>query len=62
MLVCPKNGYACMDDICRGSGCIEMDGYQMLRQCDFCGGWIDAEIPECSTCTCDDDGEPADDR
>ena len=43
-----------------------MDGYQMLGVCDGCGGLIDEEIPECSTCTCDafEDYEdfPADDE
>jgi hypothetical protein len=27
----------------------------MLAECDICGGTIDEEIPECSTCTCHDD-------
>ena len=26
----------------------------MLAQCDICGGLIDEEIAELSTCTCDD--------
>ena len=32
-----------------------MDGYPMLARCDVCGGLIDEAIPECGTCTCQDD-------
>lgn len=56
-MLCPKTGQPCIDDICHGAGCLEMEGYPMLRVCDFCGGTIDEGIPECSTCTCDDDEE-----
>lgn len=55
MSICPKDGTYCCDDICHGAGCIQMDGYQMLEKCDICGGIIDAEIPECGTCRCDDE-------
>ena len=55
MSICPKNNQPCMDDMCRGSGCMEMDGYAMLQRCQFCNGTIDEELPECSTCTCEDD-------
>lgn len=55
MAICPKDGTACPDDLCHGAGCVMMDGYQMLERCDFCGGFIDHEIPECSECTCIDD-------
>lgn len=54
-MLCPKDGSACPDDLCRGSGCMEMDGYPMLTVCAFCGGTIDDEIPDCSICTCDGD-------
>lgn len=55
---CPKDGSACCDDMCHGAGCLQMDGYAMLAECDVCGGLIDEEIPDCSTCTCgDDDGD-----
>lgn len=56
MSICPRTGHACPDDLCHGSGCMEMDGYPMLRVCDVCHGTIDEEIPDCGTCTCDDDG------
>lgn len=52
---CPKDGSACCDDLCHGAGCIQMDGYAMLAECDVCGGLVDEEIPDCGTCTCDDD-------
>lgn len=51
-MLCPKDGTYCCDDLCHGAGCLVMDGYAMLAECDFCGGTIDEEIPECSTCTC----------
>ena len=54
---CPKDGSACCDDLCYGSGCMQMDGYAMLVECDVCGGMIDEEIPDCSTCNCDADCE-----
>jgi len=55
MLLCPKTGGQCWDDLCRGSGCLDMDGYEMLERCPKCFGTIDNEIPDCSTCTCDYD-------
>lgn len=54
-MYCPKDGKACMNDLCHGAGCLVMDGYAMLAVCDFCGGMIDEEIPDCGTCTCDGD-------
>jgi hypothetical protein len=54
-MICPRDGGACCDDTCYGSGCLEMDGYPMLSICDICKGTIDDEIPECGTCSCDDD-------
>lgn len=44
-----------MDDLCHGSGCLQMNGYPMLQHCSVCGGLIDEEISDCSTCTCDDE-------
>lgn len=55
MAICPKDGSACPDDLCHGSGCVQMGGYEMLQVCDFCGGTIDNEIPDFGTCSCDDD-------
>lgn len=54
-MLCPKTGAGCCDDLCYGAGCLEMGGYAMLAICDFCGGTIDEEIPDCGTCTCNDD-------
>ena len=53
-MICPRDGSACPDDLCRGSGCMSMGGYEMLTLCDACGGLIDHEIGDLSTCTCDD--------
>lgn len=55
MSLCPKDGQPCMDDLCYGGGCLEMDGYPMLEVCPVCNGIVDLEMPECGTCTCDDD-------
>jgi len=57
-VICPKDGTACPDDLCHGSGCLQMGGYPMLSRCDHCGGTIDHEIPSCGTCSCDDDEYP----
>lgn len=54
---CPADGCACCDDLCHGAGCLKMGGYPMLAICDVCGGEIDEAIPECGTCTCDDDDD-----
>lgn len=54
-MLCPKTNKPCCDDLCHGSGCLEMDGYPMLKICDRCGGTIDEEIHDCGTCSCDDD-------
>jgi hypothetical protein len=54
-MICPKTMKGCCDDLCHGAGCLQMDGYAMLSRCDHCGGLIDEEIPDCGTCTCDDD-------
>lgn len=35
---------------------MKMGGYEMLERCDICGGLIDNEIPDCSTCTCGESG------
>lgn len=50
--LCPKDYKPCCDDLCHGGGCMQMNGYEMLRVCDVCKGIIDEEILECSTCTC----------
>ena len=54
-MLCPKDGTPCCDDLCHGSGCLAMGGYEMLSVCDFCGGTIDIEVPDCSTCKCEDE-------
>lgn len=54
-MLCPKDYKPCCDDLCHGGGCLQMEGYQMLAQCSVCGGIQDSEIPECSTCTCEDE-------
>lgn len=56
-MLCPKDMKPCCDDLCHGGGCLEMEGYPMLGVCDFCGGVIDDEIPDCSTCTCGDEDD-----
>lgn len=63
--VCPKDFKGCCDDMCHGAGCLRMGGYQMLLVCDVCRGFVDEEIPDLSTCTCEggddyyeDDCEP----
>ena len=55
MMLCPKDGEPCCDDLCYGGGCIQMDGYPMIRLCPFCNGEIDEELPEFNTCTCEDE-------
>jgi hypothetical protein len=39
-MLCPHTLKPCMDDICRGSGCMEYPGggIDMIPQCHLCGG------------------------
>ena len=39
-MLCPKDGQPCCDDLCCGSGCLRMNGYPMLVECDVCGGTV----------------------
>lgn len=55
-VICPRDWKACLDDLCHGSGCMQMDGYPMLSICPVCKGAVDEEISECGSCTCDDEG------
>lgn len=60
-MICPKDNKPCIDDICYGCGCVQMDGYPMLKICDICHGTIDSEILDLGTCTCDEDDDFYDD-
>ena len=55
MAICPKDHQPCVDDLCYGSGCMRMGGYEMLQRCRVCNGLIDNEEPDYSTCTCGDE-------
>lgn len=59
-MICPKTMKDCCDDLCHGSGCLEMEGYPMLSVCDGCGGLIDDEADIYTTCECDADDIDAD--
>lgn len=52
-MLCPKDRRPCIDDLCRGGGCIELGGAELLEQCQICGGTIDPESPLDSTCSCE---------
>lgn len=56
-MICPADSQLCCDDLCNSGSCLRMPGYEPLRVCNTCGGLIDDTIPECSTCTCDDDDD-----
>lgn len=62
--LCPKDFMGCCDDICRGSGCIEMDGQEMVYQCPECGE-IESFPFDCDDeenyCLGNDDGYEVDD-
>jgi hypothetical protein len=36
---------------------MQMDGYPLLSRCHVCKGLIDEEIPDCGSCSCDDDDD-----
>lgn len=56
MSYCPKDGSPCADDLCYGSGCMEMNGYPMLEKCSVCGCMIDEELDISCSCDEEDDG------
>ncbi len=35
--ICPKDLKYCIDDCCRGAGCVQMQGEPMLHTCRKCG-------------------------
>jgi hypothetical protein len=56
-MLCPKDFKPCIDDLCYGGGCLEMDGAPMYSRCDGCGAPVSDE--DMDLCTCDpDDYEP----
>ena len=54
-LICPKDGMACPDDLCHGSGCMDMNGSPMLEKCPKCGTGVDVEMGE--DCLCEDEDD-----
>jgi hypothetical protein len=58
--VCPKDGKACIDDMCRGSGVCGITGAEMWDRCSSCHGVYSYELGvECACEPSDDyDDEP----
>lgn len=50
-MYCPKDFQPCCDDLCYGSGCLEMDGLPMYEKCPGCGKFISEE--DTDSCECD---------
>lgn len=53
MSLCPKTLQPCCDDICHGSGCLEMGGASMVEKCVHCGAFYQDH----EECDCDDQEE-----
>ena len=49
--LCPKDFLPCCDDLCRGGGCIAMDGAELYWSCSGCGAIVSDE--DMDNCTCD---------
>lgn len=63
MAICPATSAGCIDDICYGSGCLKMDGEEMLEKCSGCGGMIGIRGGSREECECEpDDSWEEDDR
>lgn len=54
MSVCPKDMQPCIDDLCYGGGCMQMDGAPMYYRCD-CGEYVSDD--DYDACRCDDNGD-----
>lgn len=52
-MYCPKDFKPCIDDLCRGGGCLEMGGAQMYEKCIGCGAFISDDDHD--ACTCEED-------
>lgn len=52
MSYCPKDFRPCIDDLCYGGGCIEMDGAPMYNKCAGCGKFVSDDDHD--NCICDD--------
>lgn len=50
-MYCPKDMQPCIDDLCYGSGCIQMDGAPLYENCMGCGQLISDE--DDWNCTCE---------
>lgn len=55
-MLCPKDEKPCCDDLCYSGGCL-LTGTGMLESCGVCGGQVDTDMPELSTCECSDEDE-----
>lgn len=47
---CPKDMKPCIDDLCHGGGCLEMEGAPMYYRCNGCGKLVsedDTDLCEC---------------
>lgn len=57
MSLCPKTLQPCCDDICHGSGCLEMNGSAMVQKCEHCGHFFSEGYGGCD-CKDAEDEEP----
>lgn len=51
-MICPKDLRPCIDDLCYGGGCIEMDGAPMYYKCS-CGQLVSDD--DMDNCLCEPD-------
>jgi hypothetical protein len=60
MGICPKDFLPCCDDICRGGGCIRLQGMPMYTRCNGCNQPVAIDGSDDDMCTCppDWDDEP----
>lgn len=58
-MLCPKDMQPCIDDLCRGSGCLKMTGIPMYERCWACGQLVAADGSD--DCECDPDCDEHDD-
>jgi hypothetical protein len=54
MPVCPADFRPCIDDLCRGSGCMLLEGEPMLERCSGgCGAYVATDGSGSSDCQCE---------
>ena len=56
-MFCPRDLRPCIDDLCYGGGCIELDGAPLYTRC-ACGALVSEDDHEACSCEPSDEDYP----